>query len=57
MEPSTWIALGALAVAVVGPALTTIAAGAKRDGKVDAVLEELTKITADHETRLRRGKL
>jgi hypothetical protein len=57
MEPSTWISLGALVVAFLGPALTTLAAGARRDGKVDAVLERLTKITEDHETRLRKGRL
>jgi hypothetical protein len=27
--------------------------GGRRDGKIDAVLEELAKISVDHETRLR----
>jgi hypothetical protein len=54
---SDWIALGALAVASVGPTLTQLRGAARREGKIDAVLEELKKITADHEDRLRNGKL
>lgn len=57
MSVSDWIALGALAVASVGPTLTQLRGAARREGKIDAVLEELKKITADHEDRLRNGKL
>ncbi len=57
MTVSDWIALGALAVAAVGPALGSIRTGARRDGKIDAALEQLAAITADHEDRLRKGGL
>jgi hypothetical protein len=57
MDAATWIAFLALVVAAAGPALSRLAAGARRDGKVDAVLERLTKITEDHEERLRKGHL
>ena len=55
MHASDWIALGALAVAAIGPTAMTIRVGGRREGKIDAVLEELQKITADHEDRLRKG--
>jgi len=54
---SDWIALGALAVAGLNPALAGIRSGARRDGKIDAALEQLARITADHEDRLRQGGL
>lgn len=57
MPISDWIAFGALVVAALGPTFGRVSAGGRRDGKVDAVLEELTKITADHEARLRKGRL
>ena len=57
MDLSTWIALGALAVAALGPVINRLAADARRDGKIDAALEQLTAITADHENRLRKGRL
>lgn len=57
MNASTWIALAALAVAAFGPVASNLAAGGRRDGKIDAAIEQLTRITADHEARLRRGRL
>ncbi len=57
MDTSTWIALGALAVSAVNPAVIGLRQGAKRDGKIDAAIATLTKIADDHEARLRRGKL
>jgi hypothetical protein len=40
----------AMAFGVIAGALWR---GGRRDGKIDAVLEELTRIASDHETRLR----
>lgn len=57
MDTSTWIALLALVLAAASPVITRLTSGARRDGKVDAVLEQLTKITEDHEQRLRGGHL
>lgn len=57
MDASTWIALGALTVAAFGPVASQLTAGARRDGKIDAVLDELKEITRDHESRLRKGRL
>jgi len=57
MDPSTWIALIAVVVAVLGPLISSIAANARRDGKLDAAIERLTAITVDHEARLRKGHL
>ena len=57
MDLSTWIALGALAVAAFGPVVNRLAADARRDGKIDAAIEQLTRITTDHEDRLRKGRL
>lgn len=57
MDPATWIALGALAVSAVGPTVTTVRQGAKREGKLDGAIEQLTRITSDHEARLRKGRL
>ena len=53
MNISDWIALGALAVATVGPIVAQYHAGGKREGRLDAILEHLTSITTDHEDRLR----
>jgi hypothetical protein len=57
VDAPTWIALGALAVAAVGPAAATLRSGGRRDGKIDAAIEHLTAIAADHEDRLRNGSL
>lgn len=57
MDVSDWIALGALAVAAVGPAAATLRGSGKREGKLDAAIEQLTGIAADHEDRLRGGGL
>lgn len=57
MPLSDWIAFGALAVAAANPALSSMRSGSRRDGKIDATLEKLTDIAADHEERLRNGKL
>jgi hypothetical protein len=54
---SEWIAFAALAVAAVTPAAAAVRSAGRRDGKVDAVLEQLAAIAADHEDRLRRGRL
>lgn len=57
MNTSELIAFAALAVAALGPVISGAVAGARRDGKIDAAIEQLTRITTDHEARLRRGKL
>lgn len=57
MNTAELIAFGALAVAALGPVISATVSGARRDGKIDAAIEQLTAITTDHETRLRRGKL
>jgi hypothetical protein len=54
---SDWIALAAVVIAAAGPSLAHLRAAAHRDGKLDAVLEQLATITADHEARLRKGGL
>lgn len=57
MDAPVLISLGALVVAALGPVITAAVSGAKRDGKVDAVLVELKEIARDHEGRLRKGRL
>lgn len=57
MNTAELISLAALAVAALGPVITTAVSGARRDGKIDAAIEQLTKITTDHESRLRKGRL
>lgn len=57
MNVSDWIALGALAVAAVGPSVTTLRGVGRREGKIDAALEQTAKILSDHEERLRKGGL
>ena len=57
MHASDWIALGALAVAAVAPTAAMLRSGGRREGKIDAAIEQLTKITTDHEDRLRGGGL
>ena len=49
MTASDWIALGSLAIAAVA----IIWRGGLDRGRTTAILEQLTKITVDHETRLR----
>lgn len=54
---AAWItALVPLLVALGAVAAWLISAG-RREGKLDAALEMLTKIADDHEQRLRRGGL
>lgn len=57
MSTSELIAFAALAVAALGPVISATVSGAKRDGKIDAAIEQLTRITTDHEVRLRKGRL
>jgi hypothetical protein len=57
MTASEWIAFAALAVAAFGPAVSRIRTNARRDGKIDAALEQTAAILRDHEDRLRRGHL
>lgn len=57
MDPSVLISLGALTVAALGPVISSLVSGARRDGKIDEAIKQLTAITTDHESRLRRGKL
>lgn len=57
MNTAELISFGALVVAAFGPVISSLVSGAKRDGKIDAAIEQLTKITTDHEVRLRRGRL
>lgn len=57
MSVSDWIALGALAVAAIGPSVASLRGGGRREGKIDAALEQTAKILADHEDRLRKGGL
>jgi hypothetical protein len=48
---------GGLAGSVVSWALAILTRGARRDGKVDQILDELKEIARDHEQRLRAGGL
>lgn len=57
MSLSDWIALGALAVAAIGPTMASARSSGRRDGKIDAALEQTAKILTDHEDRLRKGGL
>lgn len=58
---AAWAAVLVAALVFVFGAIGTIIGflmrGARREGRVDAVLEQLAEITADHEKRLRRGRL
>jgi hypothetical protein len=53
MDISDWIALGALAIAALGPTMSSLRITGRREGKIDATLEKLADITGDHETRIR----
>ena len=57
MNTAELIAFGALAVAALGPVISATVSGARRDGKIDAAIEQLTRITTDHEARLRKGRM
>ena len=54
---TAWLAALVPAAALAGAACGAIWRGGRRDGKIDAVLEQLTKIAQDHETRLRLVEL
>lgn len=57
MSAADWIAVAAVLVAGASPVVSSAIAHARRDGKVDEVLDRLTGIAADHEGRLRAGGL
>lgn len=57
MNASELISMAALAIAACSPVISAAVSGARRDGKLDAAIERLTAITADHEDRLRKGSL
>ena len=52
---AAWDAIAALATAAAaaGSCAGVLWHGGRREGRVDTVLEQLTAIIADHETRLR----
>lgn len=50
---TAWLVALVPAAALAGATGGAIWRGGRRDGKIDAVLEQLTKIVEDHETRLR----
>ena len=58
---ASWAAVLVGSFALVSGALGTVIGflirSARREGKIDAALETLTKIADDHESRLRRGRL
>lgn len=57
MAASTWISLLALLIAALSPFAATLRADARRDGKIDAAIETLTRIAGDHEMRLRARRM
>jgi hypothetical protein len=50
---TAWLAALIPAAALLGGISGTVWRGGRRDGKIDAVLEQLTDIAKDHEARLR----
>ena len=50
---SGWAAALTAFAALIGTLAGVLIRSGRRDGKIDAVLEQLTRITQDHETRLR----
>ena len=50
---SAWVAAVAALAALIGTCGGVLWSGGRRDGKIDAILEQLASITQDHETRLR----
>ncbi len=57
MNTAELISFAALAVAALSPVISAAVSGARRDGKIDEAIKQLTAITTDHETRLRKGRL
>jgi hypothetical protein len=51
---AAWLSAAVTALMALGAALGVIWRSGKRDGKLDALLEQLTRITDDHEWRLRQ---
>ena len=54
---AAWAGVLATVALVAGGGLGAIWRGGRRDGKIDAILEHLTKMAEDHETRLRNVEL
>lgn len=54
---TAWLAALVPTAALAGAAVGSIWRGGRRDGKIDTVLEQLTKMAQDHETRLRNVEL
>ena len=52
MSPE-WIAVAISGAGLLGILAGVLVRGGRRDGKIDAVLEQLTKIIEDHEGRIR----
>lgn len=50
---AAWVTAGVAVVAMISTVIGAMWRGARRDGKIDAVLEQLTAIAGDHETRIR----
>ena len=50
---SGWAAVLVAAAMMGGTVIAVIWRGGRRDGRVDAVLERLTDLAEDHETRIR----
>ena len=50
---AVWISAGTALASVAG----LVFRGGRRDGRVDAVLEQLARITGDHERRIRAVEL
>jgi hypothetical protein len=50
---SGWAAAIIATCMMLGSFAAILWRGGKRDGRIDAVLEQLTRIAGDHETRLR----
>lgn len=48
-----WAAVIVSATGMAGLGAGVLVRGGRRDGKIDTILEQLTKISQDHEARLR----
>lgn len=53
MTGAAWAGVAVSALLALVAVLAVIQRAATRDGKIDAVLEQLTELTADHEDRIR----
>jgi hypothetical protein len=53
MMTAAWALAFAALTTLLGGCIGSLWRGGRREGKVDAVLEQLTRITADHENRIR----